>query len=98
MRIDNQSANSVDQNVRSTATRAAGSEATAGNAALSHSDSDQVSLSGASSLLGLAKSLPSYKQSKIEALTNQIKSGTYKTDPAAISRSLVAQHVGAQRS
>ncbi len=98
MRIENQSAKSVGENVRSSSTRAAGSEATNGNAALSQSAKDQVSLSGASSLLNLAKSLPSYNQSKIDALTSQVKSGTYRADPAATSRSLVQQHVSAQAS
>ncbi len=96
MRIENQSAKNVEENVRSSATRAAGSEATAGNANLSHSANDQVSLSGASNLLDLAKSLPSFKQSKIDALTNQVRSGTYQVDAAATSRSLLEQHATAR--
>lgn len=98
MRIENQSAKSVGENVRSTATRPAGSETSAGSAALSHSPNDHVSLSNASSLVSLAKSLPSPKQSKIDALTSQYKSGTYRADPAATSRSLVRQYVSLQGS
>ena len=94
MRIENQSAQNVAENVRSSAARATGSEPAPGHQSLPSTDSDQVSLSSASSLLQLAKSLPSHKQQKIQALASQVQNGTYRTDGAATSHSLVTAHLG----
>jgi anti-sigma28 factor (negative regulator of flagellin synthesis) len=90
MRVENQSSPGVGDNSRASGTRSAGLEtASTGHMLLPKSGLDQVSLSGASSLISMAKSLPSEKQSKIGALTSQYKAGTYKPDSAAIASSLV---------
>ncbi len=90
MRVDNQGSQGITDNIRASGTRSAGLDAsTTGHMLLPKSGSDQVSLSGASSLLSLAKSLPSDRQSKIEALTSQFQSGIYRPDAGAISSSLV---------
>jgi anti-sigma28 factor (negative regulator of flagellin synthesis) len=90
MRVDNQGSQGINDNSRASATRSAGLQASStGHMSLTKSGSDQVSLSGASSLLSLAKGLPSDRQSKIEALTSQYQSGSYRPDSAAIASSFV---------
>ena len=93
MRIESQPGQNVSDSSRAAATRSAGTEAGSGHIQPSSTGTDQVSLSGASNLLALSKNLPSEKQQKILALTNQISSGSYKPDAAATSRSLVQQHL-----
>lgn len=90
MRVDNQGSQGIGDNNRASGTRSTGLEASStGHMLLPKSGTDQVNLSGASGLLSLAKSLPSDKQSKINALTSQYQAGTYRPDAAAIASSLV---------
>lgn len=89
MRIENQGSQGVTDGSLKSVSRSTGQDATTGQELLAKATSDQVSLSGASNLLKLAKSLPSDRQSVIGALTSQYNNGTYKPSSAATSRSLV---------
>jgi anti-sigma28 factor (negative regulator of flagellin synthesis) len=55
--------------------------------------SDSVSLSGAASLVALAKSGAASRQSKIQSLSVQVKSGSYQADTAQISHAVVQSHI-----
>lgn len=55
--------------------------------------SDSVSLSGAASLVALAKSGAASRQSKIQSLSAQIKSGSYQADTAQVSHAVVQSHL-----
>jgi anti-sigma28 factor (negative regulator of flagellin synthesis) len=94
MRIEGQTDANVLSNVRSAETRAAGSESAADESTLAPSlKTDNVSLSSASGLAALAKTLmPADKQAKIAALTPQVRSGQYRTEASEISRSVVRKH------
>jgi anti-sigma28 factor (negative regulator of flagellin synthesis) len=53
---------------------------------------DSVKLSGASSLIALAKSLNSSdRESRIEALAAQVGSGNYQVNPQEVSRAVLKQ-------
>jgi Anti-sigma-28 factor, FlgM len=94
MRIENQSDANILSNVRSAGTRATGSESVADEYTLAPSlKTDKVDLSGASSLVSLAKTLlPADKQAKVTELTSQVRSGQYRTEASEISRSVIRKH------
>jgi anti-sigma28 factor (negative regulator of flagellin synthesis) len=56
------------------------------------SSADSVKLSGASGLVALAKSLGSSdRQSRIDALSAQLNSGSYQVNPQEVSRAVLKQ-------
>ncbi len=90
MRLENLPSQGVTDGSRTSATRAASPEIGTGHMQFPKGGTtDQVDLSGASSLLGLSKSVSSDRQGKVQALAAQYAAGTYKPDAAAISRSLI---------
>ena len=94
MRIQSQTDANRTSDARSVGARTAGSESAAEQMPVSSRGADQVSLSSASGLTSLAKTLmPADKQAKIAALTLQVRSGQYRTDASQISRSLVQEHL-----
>jgi anti-sigma28 factor (negative regulator of flagellin synthesis) len=70
-----------------------GSETSA--AAASRTKSDSVSLSNSASLVALAKSGAASRQSKIQSLSAEVKSGRYQADTSQISHAVVENHVTA---
>jgi anti-sigma28 factor (negative regulator of flagellin synthesis) len=56
--------------------------------------SDSVRLSSAANLVALAKSASAARQSKIQDLGNQVRSGAYQTDNAQLSQAVVQGHIG----
>jgi anti-sigma28 factor (negative regulator of flagellin synthesis) len=58
------------------------------------SASDSVRLSSAANLVALAKSASAARQSKIQDLGNQVRSGTYRPDNAQLSQAVVQGHIG----
>ena len=57
-------------------------------------DIDVVSLSAANHLLAKAKSAPtSSRDSKVESIAAQVRSGTYSTDIGQLTKSLIQDHV-----
>jgi anti-sigma28 factor (negative regulator of flagellin synthesis) len=95
MRIASQTDANVLSNIRSAGTRAAGSGSAADEYTLDSSlKADRVSLSSASSLVSLAKTLiPADKQAKVAALLSQVRSGQYGAEASQISRSVVQEHL-----
>jgi anti-sigma28 factor (negative regulator of flagellin synthesis) len=63
------------------------------SASSSGTKSDSVSLSNAANLIALAKSGAASRQSKIQSISEQVKSGNYSTDSDQVSRSLVEGHI-----
>lgn len=56
---------------------------------------DLVQLSGASSLVSLAKGMiPSEKQAQFEAISAQFQNGAYQADPDSMSQAIVQGHIG----
>jgi len=94
MRIGSQTEASVVSNARSTETKTSEPATSNGYMPLPALGMDEVSLSGASSLASLAKTLtPADKQAKVAALTSQVRSGQYRADAAQISLSVVQSHL-----
>lgn len=94
MRVGNGTEASVINNARSAEAKTAGSASSTGHMQMSSPGGDEVSLSGASSLASLAKTLtPQNKQAKISALTSQVRSGQYRADAAEVSRSIIQRHL-----
>jgi anti-sigma28 factor (negative regulator of flagellin synthesis) len=90
MRIEGQTDVKVLSNVRSAENKTASPESTTAHMPLSSLGTDNVSLSGTSQLVSLAKTLnPSDKQAKVAALTSQVRSGQYRADSSKVSRSIV---------
>jgi anti-sigma28 factor (negative regulator of flagellin synthesis) len=64
------------------------------SSALSNSKSDSVSLSSAASLVALAKnSAGASRQSKIDSISAQLKTGSYQAEPSEVSQAVVAGHI-----
>lgn len=59
------------------------------------SKSDSVSLSSAASLVALAKSSAASRQSKIQGLSADVKSGKYQSNDAQVSHAFVQSHIAA---
>jgi anti-sigma28 factor (negative regulator of flagellin synthesis) len=59
----------------------------------SGSKSDSVNLTSFSNLIALAKASPVSQLSKIQALSAEIKSGTYQPDTVEVGRAVVADHI-----
>jgi anti-sigma28 factor (negative regulator of flagellin synthesis) len=94
MRIESQTGAKITSNVRSAEVRAAGPDSTTGHMLVSSLGTDNVSLSSASGLASLAKTLmPQDKQAKIAALTSQVRSGQYRAEASQVSRSLIQGHL-----
>ncbi len=56
------------------------------------SSADSVKLSGASGLIGLAKTLNSSdRQSRVESLAAQVSAGNYQVNPQEVSRAVLEQ-------
>jgi hypothetical protein len=55
--------------------------------------SDSVSLSNAANLVALAKTGGASRQSKLESLGAQVKSGSYDSDTGLVSRLVVEGHI-----
>lgn len=56
--------------------------------------SDLVNLSGAASLLSIARKLaPENRQSKLDAIAAQLRSGDYRADTPGVSRAVVRGHL-----
>jgi anti-sigma28 factor (negative regulator of flagellin synthesis) len=55
--------------------------------------SDSVSLSNAANLIALAKSSAASRQSKLQSLSAQLKSGSYQADTDVVSQALVDGHI-----
>ena len=55
--------------------------------------SDSVNLSGAASLVALAKSGAASRQSKIQSLEAQVRSGSYQADNNEVSQAVVQSHI-----
>lgn len=90
MRIEGQTDINVLGNVRSAENKTAGQESTTAHMSGSLMGTDNVSLSGASGWVSLAKtSIPADKQAKVAALTTQVRSGRYRADASQVSRSIV---------
>jgi anti-sigma28 factor (negative regulator of flagellin synthesis) len=95
MRIKGQMDAEVASQARSAETRAAGPENTSGYTLAPSRGTDNVSLSGASGLAALAKLLtPADKQTKVAALTSQVRSGQYRAEAFEISHAVVQGHFG----
>ena len=70
----------------------AGSESRGSTAAAS-SKSDSVNLSNAANLVALAKSGSASRQSKLDSISAQVKSGSYQSDSAQVSQAVVQSHI-----
>ncbi|HEX4166277.1 MAG TPA: hypothetical protein VHZ55_12485 [Bryobacteraceae bacterium] len=91
MRIENQNISGVAGSGNSGAVHSADNTSTSAASAGDNSD-DTVSLSSASNLIALSKTLTSAdKQSRIANLTSQVQSGVYQPDLPAASRALINQ-------
>jgi anti-sigma28 factor (negative regulator of flagellin synthesis) len=89
MRIGNGSIDSLGSgNVGSVG--GAGSDS---RAAASNAKSDSVNLSSAANLVALAKAGAASRQSKVESLSAQVKSGAYQADNAQVSHAVVEGHI-----
>ena len=94
MRIESQTGAKIASDVRSAEVRGAGPDSTTGNMLVSSLGIDKVSLSSASGLVSLAKTLtPGDKQAKVAALTSQVRSGQYRVGASQISRSVLQEHL-----
>jgi anti-sigma28 factor (negative regulator of flagellin synthesis) len=86
--------NNVEQ-LGSGAPRAVGATASdAKTVSTGSSTSDSVRLSSAANLVALAKSASAARQSKIQDLGNQVRSGAYQTDNTQLSQAVVQGHIG----
>ncbi len=66
----------------------------AGASALSSAaKTDSVTLANAAGLVALAKATAALRQSKVESLTSQVKSGSYQSDNAQVSHAVVEDHI-----
>ena len=91
MRIDQTSLAGVDGAGSSSSIGSTAGGLRSGLAGEDRSD-DSVKLSGASSLISLAKQVgASDKQSRIAALADQFRSGSYQADLAGTGRAIVQQ-------
>ncbi len=90
MRIDSQNLGGVNGAGSSGSVHSIDTARQSGAGAASDASYDTVSLSGASSLISLSKSLNvADKQSRIAQLAAQVQSGTYQPDLGAASRALI---------
>jgi anti-sigma28 factor (negative regulator of flagellin synthesis) len=94
MRVENGAVDSLFSSSRSSAARGAGEESRVSTNTSNSNGVDFVSLSDATNLLALAKDkIPSDKQARLEAISGQIRSGTYQADTSDVSRALVQGHL-----
>jgi len=94
MRIGVQTEASILSNARADGVKTAGSESTTAHMPVSSLGTDEVSLSNASGLVSLAKTLtPADKQTKVVALTAPVRSGQYRAETAQVARSIVQAHL-----
>jgi hypothetical protein len=95
MRIDNNNGETVVSNGRSGSIQ--GLDLAHGSnpaARLSKSGTDLVNLSSATSLLSIAKKMASTgRQSMLDSLAAQLRSGEYQPEPPDISRAVVQGHL-----
>lgn len=95
MRIGVQTDAGVANNARPAEAKSTESTHSIGYMPVSSLGTDEVSLSSASGLTSLSKTLMSAsKQAKIAALTSQVRSGQYRTDAAQVSRSIIQSRLG----
>jgi len=57
--------------------------------------SDSVSLSSSANLVALAKAGAASRQSRVQSLSADIKSGKYQSDNAEVSHAVVESHISA---
>ncbi|MBV8832921.1 MAG: flagellar biosynthesis anti-sigma factor FlgM [Acidobacteriaceae bacterium] len=98
MRIDNQTNGTSVTSTQSSAVQSLAHQGrpAPSTAADPDGDGDQVSLSSAGSLVGVAKNLVSPgRADRIAALTAQVQSGSYSVDNVLTSRALIQGHFGA---
>jgi anti-sigma28 factor (negative regulator of flagellin synthesis) len=93
MRIGNQGVDSLGSGSVSSVGGASSDNRTSGSSSINKSDS--VSLTNAANLIALAKAGSTSRQSQVQALAAQVRSGSYKTDTDQVSRSLVEGHLTA---
>ncbi len=94
MRIHSQTDANVISNTRSAGNRTHTQGSKTAQMPISSVGADDVSLSSASGLASLAKTLtPADKQMKVAALTAQVGSGQYRADAFQVSRSIVQEHL-----
>jgi anti-sigma28 factor (negative regulator of flagellin synthesis) len=92
MRVESANIGGVGGSNSSGSVNPIGSEAGRHSLQTGDNSADSVSLSGASSLIALAKSLNSSdRQSRIDALAAQLNSGNYQVNPQEVSRAVLKQ-------
>ncbi len=94
MRIQDSSLQGLNGANNSKQVNAAGGQARTENSSLDDGGTDIVKLSSASQLLATAKSLDaSSRQSKVDSIAAQVRSGTYQADLRQVSRAIVQGHL-----
>lgn len=94
MRIIGQADTNTIGNAQSAGAKTANGGSVTAHMPVPLAGTDNVSLSSASGLASLAKTLtPADKQMKIAALTAQLGSGQYRADSSQISRSILQGHL-----
>jgi anti-sigma28 factor (negative regulator of flagellin synthesis) len=94
MRINSQTDANIIGNAQSAGAKTANQGSTTAHMPNSLAGTDDVSLSSASGLASLAKTLtPANRQMKLAALSAQVGSGQYRADGFQVSRSLVQEHL-----
>ena len=93
MRVQNGAVDSSFNTTRSDAAQSSAVEPRPNSNGVTSTNTDQVSLSNASSLVELAKGMmPADKQAKFQAVTAQVHAGQYNADASGISQAIVQGH------
>jgi anti-sigma28 factor (negative regulator of flagellin synthesis) len=92
MRVENESIGALAGSGSPGSVSPAGADARDHSIGTEDSFADTVTLSSASGLIGLAKSMNAPdRQSRIDALAAQVSSGSYQVNPQEVSRAVLKQ-------
>lgn len=90
MRIENQTIGNVGGGNSTDSLRSVNGASQTNSANAQDFSSDTVSLSNASGLINLAKSLHSHdRQSRVSSLAAQVRSGSYQVNAGALSKAII---------